>query len=123
MPRPNKPRNICGLPRTNRFGPNSSQESMLETIPLTIDEYECIRLIDFEGYTQEEAATQMTVARTTVQRIYEEARKKIADALVNGKQLIISGGSYVLCDPNSNRCGRPQRLRQHRCWQEKGELK
>jgi predicted DNA-binding protein (UPF0251 family) len=121
MPRPNKPRNICKLPQNDRFGPFPFQGTPSDTIAFSVDEYECIRLMDHEGYTQEEAAAQMGVARTTIQRIYEEARKKIAEALVNGKQLVISGGSFILCDPKSTRCGRPLRMRQHRCWQEKGE--
>jgi len=45
-----------------------------------------------EGFTQEECAKQMDVARTTVQGIYAEARKKIAESLVNGKVLLIEGG-------------------------------
>jgi predicted DNA-binding protein (UPF0251 family) len=52
---------------------------------MTIDEYETIRLIDLEKLTQEECATQMNISRTTVQGIYDVARKKIAESLVNGK--------------------------------------
>lgn len=123
MPRPNKPRRICGLPSTNRFGPYPIADSQGVSIKLSVDEYECIRLIDQEGYSQEEAAAQMKVARTTVQRIYDDARKKIADAIVNGKQLVISGGTFILCDPHSNCCTRPTRFRQHRCGQEQEEFR
>lgn len=65
---------------------------------MTVDEYETIRLIDLEGCTQEECARQMRIARSTVQMIYNEARRKSADCLVNGKPLIIEGGNYRLCD-------------------------
>ncbi len=74
---------------------------------MTIEEYEAIRLIDLEGLTQEECAESMDVARTTVQRIYNDARKKLARSLVNAEILKIEGGAYKLCDeapdPN-NRC-------------------
>jgi predicted DNA-binding protein (UPF0251 family) len=71
---------------------------------MTIDEYETIRLIDMEGMTQEECAEQMSVARTTVQRMYFEARKKIAESLVNGKVLKITGGDFRLCNGNGEGC-------------------
>ena len=61
---------------------------------MSIDEYESIRLIDYEGLTQEECAKSMDVARTTVTSIYDSARKKLAQLLVEGKTLCISGGAY-----------------------------
>ena len=73
-------------------------------VTMTIDEYETIRLIDRQGFTQEECSKQMGVARTTVQGIYDSARKKLADALVNGKVLLIEGGNYVLCDGFEETC-------------------
>jgi predicted DNA-binding protein (UPF0251 family) len=73
---------------------------------MTVDEYEAIRLIDLEGFTQEECAGQMNVARTTVQGIYVSARKKLAEALVEGKALHIEGGEYRLCEGRTNGCGR-----------------
>ncbi len=67
-----------------------------DEILLRLDEYEVIRLLDLEGLTQEACAGEMGVARTTVTAIYESARKKLADMLVNGKRLRISGGNYVI---------------------------
>ena len=61
---------------------------------MSIDEYESIRLIDYEGLNQEECAKSMDVARTTVTSIYDSARKKLAQLLVEGKTLCISGGAY-----------------------------
>lgn len=73
---------------------------------MTVDEYETIRLIDLEGLTQEECAKQMNVARTTVQGIYAEARRKIAQSLVHGRVLLIEGGEYRLCEGPGAGCGR-----------------
>ena len=71
---------------------------------MSVDEYETIRLIDQMGFTQEECAAQMNVARTTVQGIYNDARKKLADVLVNGKSLVIRGGDYTVCDSKEETC-------------------
>ena len=56
---------------------------------MTLDEYEAIRLMDLENLQQEQAAAQMGVARTTVQLIYNNAHRKLADCLVNGKRLVM----------------------------------
>ena len=73
-------------------------------IVLTVDEYETIRLLDKKGYSQEQCAESMQIARTTVQRIYEIARKKIADALIDGHPLKIDGGDFIICDGQSSDC-------------------
>jgi len=62
---------------------------------LSVDEYESLRLIDLEGLSQEECAGRMQVARTTVQAIYDRARAKVADFLVNARELRIGGGCGV----------------------------
>lgn len=105
MPRPRKWRKVCGLPESNRFGPLDSTASSEEVVQMTVDEYETIRLIDLEKFTQEECAVQMNIARTTVQGIYNDARKKLAESLVNGKVLWIAGGEYRLCDGTGRTCG------------------
>ncbi len=74
-------------------------------VVMTVDQYETLRLIDLEGMTQEGCAESMHIARTTVQSIYAEARKKLADALVNGKMLRIEGGEYRLCSGEGASCG------------------
>ncbi len=78
---------------------------------MTVDEFEAIRLIDLEGFTQEESAEQMNIARTTVQAIYSEARRKLAESLIEAKVLLIEGGEYRLCDGSGNGCGRDCRAR------------
>ncbi len=95
MPRPKKCRKVCRLPRVSEFYPAGTSG---ECIALTVDEYETVRLIDREGFSQEECAGYMKVARTTVQQIYNSARVKIAEALVEGKGIRIGGGDYTLCD-------------------------
>ncbi len=106
MARPRKCRKVCCLPECSRFGPLDSMVDEEQYVTMTVDEYETIRLIDLEGLTQEECSNQMNVARTTVQSIYNDARKKIAESVVNGKVLKIEGGDYQLCDRNVRPCGK-----------------
>ena len=82
MSRPRKCRRVCSLPKVNEFRPAGSCE---DWVNLTVDEYETVRLIDREGFSQKECAGYMLIARTTVQQIYNSARKKLAAALVEGK--------------------------------------
>lgn len=105
MPRPRKYRKVCCLPKVNEFGPLNVKEQN-NYVTMTVEEYETIRLMDLENLSQEETAERMGVARSTIQRIYEEARRKIADFIVNGKTLKIEGGDYRVCDFNvdNNRC-------------------
>ena len=97
MARPCKKRWVCGEPRCRRFGPSDVLNT--EEVVLNLDEYECIRLIDYEGLEQEQCAAQMGVARTTVQAIYKSAREKLADSIVNAKHLRIEGGDVVRIIP------------------------
>lgn len=90
MPRPVRCRRIEQMPVYRSFSPDDAEAC--EIVRMTVDEYESLRLLDDEGMTQEACAAQMNVARTTVTAIYESARKKVADALVHGKRLLITGG-------------------------------
>jgi len=103
MPRPIKCRRVCSLPENNEFGPMSMNNSDF-VISMSVDEYETIRLIDLNEMTQEECAIQMNIARTTVQAIYADARKKIADAIVNGKRIFIGGGNVSVCKKYREDC-------------------
>ncbi len=99
------------MPRNRRFGPLDARGDEDDAVRMTVDEYETIRLIDLEGLTQEECAAQMNIARTTVQGIYDGARKTLAQCLVDGKTLLIGGGEYRLCDETDFDCGAPCRAR------------
>ena len=103
MPRPVKCRKVCHFPNVLEFLPADDTEKKTPIV-LTVDEYETIRLLDKKGYSQEQCAVSMQIARTTVQRIYEIARKKIADALIDGHPLRIEGGDFRICDGQSNNC-------------------
>ena len=107
MSRPRRRRRVCSLPQENLYGPLKGPHREREEIQLNLDEYETIRLIDYEGLNQEEASLRMNIGRTTVQAIYTEARKKIALSLVEGSILKIDGGDYVLCQDEEPefRCG------------------
>ena len=106
MPRPRKFRRVCHYPQTLSFAPEEGQGK--DPVILTVDEYETIRLMDREGLSQEEASAQMGVARTTVQQIYGSARRKLADAIVDGRPLVIRGGDYRLCGGEDAGCSRSQ---------------
>ena len=114
MPRPFKWRRVCCLPENNRYGPLNAAENDNGVVQMSVDEYEAIRLIDTEGYTQEKCAEHMNVSRSTIQSIYDSARKKLSDSLVFGKVLWIEGGEYRLCDGMSNGCGAGG-CHRHRC--------
>ena len=94
MPRPQKSRRICCYPDYWSFAPD--QDTANDTVTMSLDEFETIRLIDYQGKTQEQCAAEMNVARTTVTAIYDSARKKLAAALVEGRRIVISGGNYTL---------------------------
>ena len=105
MPRPQRRRRVCSEPEYTEFLPKGS--TGYDVVILSTDEFEAIRLVDFEKKTHEQCALQMDISRTTVTEIYERARFKLADSIVNGKRLVIEGGSYRLCGGTAkNCCGR-----------------
>jgi len=92
MSRPRHCRRVAQLPQANYYKPRGIPLSVLEEVTLTVDEFEAIRLTDLEGLYQADAAEKMSVSRQTLGRILESAHRKIADALVHGKALLIKGG-------------------------------
>lgn len=93
MARPKKPRIIKGPPIFNQFKPSGIPMRQLEQIELSIEEYEAIRLADYRGLDQDEAAKRMEISRPTFTRLIEKARKKASAMFVEGKGLFINGGS------------------------------
>ena len=102
MARPQKQRCICSIPQVTGFLPLGCEAS--GSVNLTYDEYEVIRLLDYMQMTQEQCAKRMGISRPTVTRIYEEARRKMADMLVNGKSLVIGGGDVYVCPAMRPEC-------------------
>jgi len=104
MPRPFKNRKINGLFNSDCYKPNGIPMSMLTSIELSVDELEALRLADLENMYQDAAAEKMGVSRQTFGNIVKSARKKVADAIINGKALkIVSRG---LSYSDSIRCCR-----------------
>lgn len=92
MPRPTKNRIVNTPPAFADFKPCGVRSKDLEKLNLTIDEYEAIRLADFEGLDHEEASKRMDISRPTFSRLIEKSRNKIAIFLIEGKHLKIDGG-------------------------------
>lgn len=120
MARPKKTRTICSMPKTDEFNMCGNSK---DTVKLTVDEYEAVRLIDYMGLTQNECARQMEVARTTITAIYDSAKYKISDSIINHKAVKIEGGDYELCSGakyccghcGQNKCGRCNHGKCDRC--------
>ena len=92
MPRPCKNRFISGCPGSVVYKPAGIPARTLEWLSLGLDEFETIRLLDHQGLNQEKVAELMGISRPTVTRIYASGRKKIAEALTEGKAICIEGG-------------------------------
>lgn len=92
MARPCRCRKIRCNPDSNYFKPRGIPLDMLEEVKITLDELESVRLADYDGLYQEDAAKKMNVSRQTFGNIVNSAHKKIADALLNAKALKIEGG-------------------------------
>jgi len=94
MPRPRLRRKVVSEPEITYFKPAGIPLKILQQQIIGVDEYEAIRLKDLDGLEQEECARKMDISQPTFHRLVLSARKKIADALVNGKAIKIEGGNY-----------------------------
>ena len=93
MPRPKNNRLILGPPLFTEFKPSGIAAKNLHKNILSLDEYESVRLADLNGLSHDEAALEMEISRSTFSRLVSKARRKITDALVNGKMILIEGGN------------------------------
>jgi len=98
MVRPKRCRRIASLPDFALFKPAGVPGRTLQEVELTVDEYEALRLADYEGLYQEQAAERMGVSRQTFGRIVESARKKVAKVLIEGMALRIQGGEIEMTE-------------------------
>ncbi|MCC3144289.1 DUF134 domain-containing protein [Halanaerobium sp. Z-7514] len=106
MARPTKDRIIEQLPEIKFFKPAGVPAKKLETVEMTMEEVEALRLKDVKGLTQAEAAEIMKVSRPTFQRVLTSARQKAADALTCGKAIRFEGGDYRVVRPgHCPKCG------------------
>ena len=86
-------RRIYQPPNFQNFKPSGIPRHLLKTVTLTVDEYEAIRLADYQGLEHLEAAEKMAISRPTFTRLIEKARHKIAQAIVDGMELVVDGGN------------------------------
>lgn len=109
MARPKRIRKIQGIPAISGFTPYgySGNNKRREAVFLFYEEYESLRLCDYEKLNHLEASTLMGVSRPTLTRIYSSAREKMALAMVEGRKIIIEGGKVALDDEwlFCNSCG------------------
>ena len=96
MVRPQKHRRVAFNPEISYFKPRGIPMFDLEEVRLTVDQREAIRLSDLMGMSHEDAGRRMGVSRATFGRIVQQARKAVADALINGKAINVEGGSYKI---------------------------
>jgi predicted DNA-binding protein (UPF0251 family)/DNA-directed RNA polymerase subunit RPC12/RpoP len=94
--RPKKERRVLQPPAVAFYKPQGIPLVHLQRVVLNVDEFEAIRLVDYESLDQEEAAKRLGVSRPTCARIVEDAHKKIAEAITQGKAIQIEGGKFVL---------------------------
>jgi len=92
--RPKKYRIVKQNPRISQFSPRG-KPGRPDEANLEMDEFEAMRLTDFMGFSQKEAAKSMRISQPTFSRILKKAHKTIADGIVNGKIIKIQGGQYV----------------------------
>ncbi|MDD2330462.1 MAG: DUF134 domain-containing protein [Bacteroidales bacterium] len=103
MPNRKRHRRMSALPPMEGYRPYGVPGRNRGSVELLFEEYEAIRLADYENLTQEEAAQRMNISRPTFTRLYDKARKNIARAFIESKSIVIRGGDYEI-DNHWYRC-------------------
>lgn len=106
MGRPKRPRKVDFVPEVTYFKPVGVPLAHLEEIDLDVDELEALRLVDFEGADQSDAAEKMGISQSTIQRILSSARNKVAKGLVLGQAIKVKGGENIMAQGGGGRPGR-----------------
>lgn len=78
----------------------SQNKKITEAVILHFEEFEAIKLCDYEFLSQLEAAEVMNISRPTLTRIYENARRKIAIALIEGREIYFDEGDTQITEWN-----------------------
>ncbi|ABR55386.1 protein of unknown function DUF134 [Methanococcus vannielii SB] len=120
--RPKILRLISEEPKFNIFKPVGIPKNELESVVLTLEELESLRLVDYVGQSHEDAADSMGISRRVFWNILKSARKKVSDALINGKMIDIGGGYYQIRKCNEQECqGMPCRFGLSNCFKNKNK--
>ena len=98
MARPRTCRCVDFLPDIVYFKPRGIPMVDLEEVCLLVEELEAVRLKDVEGFEQKECSRLMKISQPTFHRVLESARKKIAEALIQGKAIRIEGGDFEMAE-------------------------
>lgn len=96
MPRPRRFRRILKDPQIRCFKPDNENMDDLNPVEINIDEFEAVRLRDYLDIQQKKSAELMGISQPTFHRILVSARKKISEALIEGKRIIIIGEDYLI---------------------------
>ncbi|MBN2695850.1 DUF134 domain-containing protein [bacterium] len=103
MPRRKRCRKLHSPPLYQGFKPKGVPARLIKKVTLHLEEYEAVKLADYDGLEHEEASLKMEISRSVFTRMLQDARKKIATAIVEGLELVISGGDYYF-EKKSFRC-------------------
>ncbi len=109
MARPQKCRKICNPPKMKGFKPFGMPLCKVDHVTLSFEEYECIKLLNYDMLMQDKAAELMDISRPTLTRIYNKALKTLAIAFVEGKAIEIRGGNFQF-EKEWYRCNNCHRL-------------
>ena len=115
MPRPRKIRRVSKPPICSRFKPVGIPARLLDVVDLSVEEYEALRLADYEGLEHKEAAEKMGISRPTFTRLIDQSRKKIASGIIEGKEISIGGGDFQFMEHvvRCRNCGSTYNYAQH----------